>query len=775
MRESTTTTTTTDITPQEIIADLKELLLVLRRGWRLIALCCVMCLALAVVYLAGANRVYRATARLLVLQNGGRPLNMANNDPNRLLEGNDDYIPTHTQIIISPLVIMRAIDKVGIENLPTLLAVKQAGKDPIKKAIDLLKVTRPDRSARVLKVDYEAGSRKEATLMLQAITASYKDFLDSTLQHNTKGIIDLIEKARSQLKDELQKKEEEYREFRKKSMVLAANETGRTFLAQRLEQSDKALNEAHQKALNLTNQLELGRKLASQGSALWAIAHAISQLGGDSNSLIANVSSTTSQFGATDYVRHLVQEQQQLAERYGVENAKAKELQQQITRIQERSRNSRTELEHVEIEDLLGSISQSLKSVQAVELELGKRFAAVQEEARGIEISLIDESILRNDVERQRSLFNTVVDQLKQASFSQDFNSINSEIIEPVNALKDPVWPRINMTLALALVAGGVLGIGVTLVANWMDQRIRTLAELRQVLDYTVLGQIFQLTEEQGAGLAEFGLITQAMPRSIWAEAYRSTRTNIDFLRRSRNIQVIQVTSPYSGDGKSASASNLAISFANAGRKVLLIDADLRKPSLHKVFGRSKERGFSPVLKGALALSEAIQPTTIKGLDLITAGDEPANPAELLASERFAAALEQVRAMYDLVIIDTSPILAVTDPAIIGALVDGVVLVVQPSSLKRRDVEHTKELLKTLGTAVLGTLINRLGRDDSSGYYGYGYGYGYGSTGHEPAETEAPVPVPAVLSAAEHKNGLAEHPASGNGHASSKGPRELES
>src|SRR5262249_27829800 len=102
---------TKDATPQEIIADVKEFALILRRGWRLIALCCVICLALAVVYLAAAKRVYRATARLLVLQHGGRPLNMANNDPNRLMEGNDDYIPTHALIISSPLVVMRAIER----------------------------------------------------------------------------------------------------------------------------------------------------------------------------------------------------------------------------------------------------------------------------------------------------------------------------------------------------------------------------------------------------------------------------------------------------------------------------------------------------------------------------------------------------------------------------------------------------------------------------------------------------------------------------------------
>ena len=120
------------------------------------------------------------------------------------------------------------------------------------------------------------------------------------------------------------------------------------------------------------------------------------------------------------------------------------------------------------------------------------------------------------------------------------------------------------------------------------------------VLDYAVLGQVLQLPEEESVGIEEFGLISQVLPRSAWAEAYRSIRTNIDFLRRSRNIQVIQITSPYSGDGKSSSASNLAISMARAGRKVVLIDADLRKPSLHKVFGLTTERGFSLVLNEVL-------------------------------------------------------------------------------------------------------------------------------------------------------------------------------
>jgi capsular exopolysaccharide synthesis family protein len=715
-------------TPQEVLADLKELCGTLRRGWRVTALCVLVCLSLAAIYLAGARRMYRATARLLVLQQGGRPLNMANNDPHHVMEGQIDYIPNHALIISSPVVIMQAIDQVGIENLPTLLEVKNKGKDPVEKAIALLTVSRPDRLAQVLRVDYHAGSRAEAIRTLEAITASYKNYLENTFQKSSNQVVALITKAKEDLSRELQKRDAEYLEFRRKTSVLASNEMGRTFIAQRLEQADRAQAAARERSLNLSMQLELGKKLAAQGTALWAIAHAVSQLGGDSNSLIANLSTSTTQFGATDYVRHLIEEQQQLTERYGVDNARAKELQAQISRIQERSRNSRNELEHVEVGDLLGSIEQSLKSVQALEVELGKRFEQAQVEARGVELDLIYEANLHAELERQRALFNTVVDQLKQARFASDYNNINSEILEPANSLRDPVSPRFALVLGLGLALGLLVGIGATLVLDWMDQRFRSLVELRQALDYSLLGQVFQLAEEEGVGVAEFGLISHELPRSAWAEAFRSIRTNIEFLRRHRNAQVLQLTSPHSGDGKSASASNLAISLAKAGRRVVLIDADLRKPSLHKVFGASRERGLTLALNDVLAVSQVIQPTAVEQLDLIAAGPVSAHPAELLASPQLGRILGELKQTYDLVIIDSSPILAVTDPAIIGALVDGLVLVVQPSALKRRDAELTREVLASLGTPVLGTVINRINRQEVKAGFGYGYGYGYGST-----------------------------------------------
>ena len=345
--------------------------------------------------------------------------------------------------------------------------------------------------------------------MLEAITASYKDFLDKTLQNNSKGIIVLIENARSQLKDELQKKEAEYREFRKKSMILAANETGRTFLAQRLEQSDQT---AHRGAREGPESAELSSSWDGSSPARTAPL-------GDR----ACDRSARRRFDQPDRQPEL--------EHVAVRRVRLRPPPDpgaattgRTLRHPERAGQGASGTDHADpgAEPELAQRTRTRRDRRSApgdraEPEVGRggrrrahqAVRRVQEEARAIEITLIDESNLRTDVERQRALFNTVVDQLKQASFSQDFNSINSEIIEPANALKDPVWPKITIILPLAVMAGGLIGVGMTLVTNWMDQRIRSLAELRTMLDYSVLGQILQLPEDQRVGIDEFGLISQ--------------------------------------------------------------------------------------------------------------------------------------------------------------------------------------------------------------------------------------------------------------------------
>ena len=261
----------------------------IRRGWRLIAVGAAACLTPAVIYLAGAQWMYQATARLLVLQQGGRPLNMANVVPSRPVEGDKDYIPTHTQIISSPLVVQRTIDKGGLENLPGLAAVAKAGGLPLTTALGQLKVTRPDRLAKIVRIDCWSPSPEEAERMLKGVIASYGRFLEDTFQKKGGKVVGLIGRARDDLSQELKDLEGGYIQLRRTSPIAAPDETGRSAANRRVEQWEKAANAAAIKAIELKTQLELGRGMAREGTELWAIAHALTQLGGDSGSMTAAV------------------------------------------------------------------------------------------------------------------------------------------------------------------------------------------------------------------------------------------------------------------------------------------------------------------------------------------------------------------------------------------------------------------------------------------------------------------------------------------------------
>jgi capsular exopolysaccharide synthesis family protein len=710
----------------EPIGDRPSLIAILWRRRQWYVACVLACLAIASVYLVMAPRIYQAEVRLLILQQGGRPLNVANTDPTRLMtEETEDYIPTHMLIINSPQVVERAIDKVGLDHLPSLLAVKKEGLDPVAEAIKHLNVTRPERLAKVMEVQYRAGGRDEVVRTIEAITSSYRQFIEETFQKNSSMAISVISKARDDLSKELGELEAKYLELRRKSpaLITGTGRERRSFLADRLANWDRAANDAMVKAVQLKAQLELGRELTREGTELWAVAHAISQLGGDTHDLMAGLVSGPSQSGAADVVRQLTQEQQQLAERFGPQYAKVRELQVQIDRIRGRVRGARSRLEGDETRDLMRAIEQSLDSVQAMWKELAKQFGQDQEKAKQVEEGMLAEEYLRDKLERQRTMFHTVVDQLKQAQFVSAYSSITSQVIQPAQTPRSPVWPKVSLTLALALVVGGMLGTGTAVVLDLLDQRIRSLDELRRLTGLAVLGQVALLPGRRFGAMGSIGLISYAEPNSYWAEAYRAIRTNIDFRRRDQRLQVLLVTSPYSGDGKTTTASNLAISFALAGRRVLLIDADLRKPSLDKIHGLCREHGLSHLLQNLLPLHQVVQRSKVENLDVITVDLEVPNPDELLSSPRLKKLLDEARQFYDVILLDSSPLLAVVDPALIGAVADGVVLVTRPERLRHRDVEPILELLSIAGASILGMLINGISPDDrrySCDYFSYG-------------------------------------------------------
>lgn len=691
-----------------LLGDPGSLIAILWGGRRLIAAGLAAALALSGVYLALAARVYQATAKVLVIEQGSAPLvTAAGSGSTRLIEGAEDSIASHAMILSSPVVLRRAIETIGVDRLTSLRAANLDAA--VRLVSEGLSVTRPDRLARVLQVSYRSTSRDEAGRVVQAVVDSYQGFLGEVYARGNGEVVQLMTRARDDLSRELRELEEKYLEFRRNSPVVAVSATGKTIVGERIEEWGRAARDAMVRAVQLRNQLELGRALEKEGVGLWSIAYAMDQVGvgpgGQGQGLAARVQGNGTA-PPTDYLRQLATEQQRLAETLGAGSTKVKEIQEQMQEAQVNARATRGRIEQGEVDDLLTSVGRSLASLERMRGELQKEFDTDLELAKKAEIDQLAETNLKNELERRRTLFNSVVSQLEQATLVGDYPGTRAQVIEPPNVLVKPVQPRVSLTLVLAVAAGGMLGLASVMVVELVAPRMRSAVEVRRLLGLSVLGEAPFVPELQRPPSGLIALIGHELPRSPSAEAYRVVKANLDLARRGRDVRVIIVTAPHRGAGASTVAGNLAAALAQPGRKAVLVDANLRAPSQHAAFDLPRERGLAQVLRGLVKPSRVIRPTRVPDLDLLPSGPEVTDPTELLSASAMTELLVELRSSYETIVVDAPPLLGFADTSVLGASADGMVLVLRMGETHRSDAVQAVEVLEGLGNPVLGAVLS---------------------------------------------------------------------
>lgn len=323
----------------------------------------------------------------------------------------------------------------------------------------------------------------------------------------------------------------------------------------------------------------------------------------------------------------------------------------------------------------------------------------------------------------------------EEAKISKAATVSNVRIIDPPSLPEYPIEPKKKRNLLIGLIVGILFGVTIGFIAEFLDDSIKSVEEVERKLKLTIYGSIPHFPEQISEGATsttgstrrQTKLFTQLDPRSSIAEAYRALRTNIQFAELENPLRTILITSTGPGEGKSTTAVNLAISIAQTGQKTLLMDCDLRKPAVHRYFNAPQEPGISSYLLGKIDLEQVLLQTEYENLLILTSGPIPPNPAELLSTTKMSNFLNELKAKFDCIILDTPPILAVTDAVILSSKVDAVFLVIQAGRATIEGVERAFISLKNVNAPLKGAIVNDLKAESFMryGYYRYYYRYPY--------------------------------------------------
>ena len=432
----------------------------------------------------------------------------------------------------------------------------------------------------------------------------------------------------------------------------------------------------------------------------------------------------------------------ELGNKFGDDNPKLKEVNLKIAAIQAQIKDSQLSLE----EKLKTEYERAVRD----ERQLEKLLAQAKGEAVTQNQAGIQYNILKQEVDMSKQLYQDYLNRTNQAEAQKVEQQNNLRIIEAAEVPGSPVGPRRMFTIMVAFLLSTGVGLGLAFFLEYLDNTIKTVEDVSRYAQLPALSVIPAVAGSAARRLsakgkraiaATAGGASQEMKnsqlvsldtRSSAAEAYRVLRTSVLLSAAGQPPKTVLVTSGQPGEGKTTTAINTAISLSQLGASVLIIDCDLRRPTTHKVLGVDHIQGLSTYLsRSNVKLDDVIQKLPIANLSLLPCGPIPPNPAELIISDRMKEMLKELADRYDHIIIDSPPLINVTDPVILSTMVDGVILVVHGGKSTRDIVRRARQELSTVGAKIFGVVLNNvdLRREGYDNYYYYRYYSGYGQDG----------------------------------------------
>jgi succinoglycan biosynthesis transport protein ExoP len=683
------------------------------------------------VYYLLAPRYYQATAKLLIIQRSNDQLAMVGEQQTL-----DNTMATHQELMTSPVVIQGALDHLLPEHRIDLLNVPpQLWNDRLAGHLS----ASTSRKTNFLQVSYRSLSPEAAAGVVSAVVQSYLGFVDGTHKGTASDVLSNLTKELNDIQGRVAIKQGELQACRQQvgSLTIRSDDGIIHPTIQRALHLSEALTAAQEERLTLDRQLEsIQRAIASGGDLQPYLASLEATVG--TQMMVSALGLSSEDLGLIkDQQQKLFDAQQELkslAPYYGPAHPKVSEVGERIRSIEAYLANyransgNRPSFASQQLGPLIESmLKQSVLQAQRKEEQLAESFQEARKQAGEESGGVVQLESLEREVKRLEKQEDVLTDRIAAIDMRQLQMPIQVTVVKEPLPSDTPVSPQLRHVAILSLFGGLFIGCLIVYVQDVLDDRFTSPEEMSAQLSVPILALVRELEPIDGVGLAT--VHTHVRPTAVETEAFRTLRTALTL---SADVSDrILVSSAEPGDGKTTVSANLAVSFAQAGKRTLIIDADLRKPGMTARFDLKKSAGVADVLLSSESTSEIaprlVQQTELENLDVLPAGGRQPNPSELLSGPRFGELLAWAETCYDRVLVDCPPVLAVSDAQMVARLVDGAILVVRPEMNHRRLVVRACESFSATGSTVLGVVANGLSVESTGGYgYGYGEAYGYG-------------------------------------------------
>jgi polysaccharide biosynthesis transport protein len=605
-------------------------------------------------------------------------------------------------------------------------------------------------NTRIIEVHYRSPDPQMAanvvnTLMQTYVENNFKARFESTMQAS-----DWLSKQLVDLQMKVETSQEKLVRYQKEHEILGTDEK-QNITMEKLDELNKELTLAETERMDK----EALYRLVESGDpdAVASSASAVEEEGGGSGQSGSALLGTLRGKEADLKIQAA-----ELSTQFGPSYPKLTQLNSEIKEV---DTQIQSELKKV-VAKIHGQYTAALQREQMLHEALDRQ----KQEANKLNESAIEYSLLKRDVDTNRQLYEGLLEKLKEAGVSAGLKSNNFRIVDGARPPTAPVEPNIPRNLLFAAVLGLATGVGLAFLLEGLDNTVRTTEQAQMISGVASLGMIPLGSKSAREGpnpkrlviatsKEAVELVTQVRPQSQMAESYRALRTSLLLSNLGSPPKVIMVTSALPQEGKTTTSINTAVVLAQKGVRVLLIDADLRRPSIHKTLGMGPHSGLSNVLTGSTTLEQAITRTAVlPNLYVLPAGTPPPNPAELLASANLKEVLDELKGHYDHIVIDTPPSLSVTDAVVLSPRADAVVLVIRSGQTTKQALRRSRDILMQVNAKVVGVLLNAVDLSSPDYYYYYEYQSKYSryyrdedSSGHDEEESDAEDKTPSSSSA----------------------------